>query len=406
MIDKIKFYFGKLRNHYQEEEKIRLSLRVLKVIRLRTLTPICRKLISILIPLITLKSSELENSYGKTFQLEEIDTSEPKNLEENSSLKKENILPQYRNSFKHPFVSEVKDAIIFGKYPLAIIDDQIISETLTPNPHDRTDKEVHSHLKEYLNMLRNHKTQENIDTAVLMHSRYTNYFHWTLEHLMKLRGVQKYYKETGNSVTAIIPPKPKSYIEESLEIFAGEEIKEEIEWNEISTRVDKLIVPNFPEFIPGNLQWLKQKGLDSVKDVERPNSPERLYISRQGSEKRKVKNYQELKEILDKFSIKPVKTEKMSFKEQMVLFRDAELIIGPHGAGLTNMVWSTDTKVIEIFGSIFKPLYGVLADQIGHEYTYISGESLGYNTKKLNMNIKADIEKIEKEINKTTKEQS
>jgi capsular polysaccharide biosynthesis protein len=96
----------------------------------------------------------------------------------------------------------------------------------------------------------------------------------------------------------------------------------------------------------------------------------------------------------------------MSFKEQMVLFRDAELIIGPHGAGLTNMVWSTDTKVIEIFGSIFKPLYGVLADQIGHEYTYISGESLGYNTKKLNMNIKADIEKIEKEINKTTKEQS
>lgn len=43
----------------------------------------------------------------------------------------------------------------------------------------------------------------------------------------------------------------------------------------------------------------------------------------------------------------------MTIREQMDLFYDAEIVVGAHGAGLTNIIYSDKINVIEIFGTKF-----------------------------------------------------
>jgi capsular polysaccharide biosynthesis protein len=61
------------------------------------------------------------------------------------------------------------------------------------------------------------------------------------------------------------------------------------------------------------------------------------------------------------------------------LFRDADVIAGPRGAGLTNMLFATDAAVLEITSA--RPGPGVrylsLAWSMGHEYRYHLAKPVG-----------------------------
>jgi capsular polysaccharide biosynthesis protein len=61
----------------------------------------------------------------------------------------------------------------------------------------------------------------------------------------------------------------------------------------------------------------------------------------------------------------------MSIEEQIDLFYDAEYVIGTHGAGLTNIIFSCQIKVLELFNSeICQTHYYYLAKSLGHTYGY------------------------------------
>jgi capsular polysaccharide biosynthesis protein len=66
----------------------------------------------------------------------------------------------------------------------------------------------------------------------------------------------------------------------------------------------------------------------------------------------------------------------MSVAEQISLFAAAEVVIGAHGAALTNTVFcSPGTKVIEIFAPDYvNPCYRKLSSQVGLEYWEFIGE--------------------------------
>jgi tetratricopeptide (TPR) repeat protein len=101
---------------------------------------------------------------------------------------------------------------------------------------------------------------------------------------------------------------------------------------------------------------------------------QRIFISRQ--EKRRVINEDELVAVLSKFGFKSIAPESLSVAEQISLFAAAEVVIGAHGAALTNTVFcSPGTKVIEIFGPDYvNPCYRKLSSQVGLEYWEFIGE--------------------------------
>jgi capsular polysaccharide biosynthesis protein len=68
--------------------------------------------------------------------------------------------------------------------------------------------------------------------------------------------------------------------------------------------------------------------------------PKRFYIDRREAGARKVTNEDEVISALAMLGVVPIALERLSIKAQVGLFRDAELIIAPHGAGLANLIWS------------------------------------------------------------------
>jgi capsular polysaccharide biosynthesis protein len=110
---------------------------------------------------------------------------------------------------------------------------------------------------------------------------------------------------------------------------------------------------------------------DSLMGLEKK---QRILISRK--ERRRVINEDELVAVLSEFGFKSIAPESLSVAEQISLFANAEVVIGAHGAALTNTVFcSPGTKVIEIFAPDYvNPCYRKLSSQVGLEYWEFIGE--------------------------------
>ncbi|MEG4629417.1 glycosyltransferase 61 family protein [Microcoleus sp. AR_TQ3_B6] len=110
---------------------------------------------------------------------------------------------------------------------------------------------------------------------------------------------------------------------------------------------------------------------DSIIAVEKK---QRIFISRK--QRRRVINEDELVAVLSKFGFKSIAPESLSVAEQVSLFANAEVVIGAHGAALTNTVFcSPGTKLIEIFAPDYvNPCYRKLSSQVGLEYWEFIGE--------------------------------
>lgn len=80
--------------------------------------------------------------------------------------------------------------------------------------------------------------------------------------------------------------------------------------------------------------------------------PRRIYISRNDARLRRVLNEKDLQPVLDRFGVTPVVLKGKPLAEQVALFRNAEAIVAPHGAGLAHITWCRPgTQVLELFPS-------------------------------------------------------
>jgi hypothetical protein len=88
--------------------------------------------------------------------------------------------------------------------------------------------------------------------------------------------------------------------------------------------------------------------LRSLAQVQRDSvASRRLYITR--ASRRRIVNHAEVLETLERHGFSEVAAETLSVSEQIALFAQAEAVIGVHGAGLTNSVFSTPgTLLIEL----------------------------------------------------------
>jgi capsular polysaccharide biosynthesis protein len=72
------------------------------------------------------------------------------------------------------------------------------------------------------------------------------------------------------------------------------------------------------------------------------------------------------------------------------LFYNTELVVAPHGAGLTNVLFCNQATVIELHPSdIVKSHYFMLCKSLGFEYYY----SIGGSSNEI-LNFKADLDNL------------
>lgn len=131
----------------------------------------------------------------------------------------------------------------------------------------------------------------------------------------------------------------------------------------------------------------------------------RIYIARGESKRRKVINELEVGKLLKKYNFDIMFMDDKTVIEQAEIFSEAEAIIAPHGAALTNLLFvQPGVKVLEIFPYNYLPnYYYVMSSYAKAEYYYLRGENCNVNNEGNIADILIDLEKLEKFCNKVLK---
>ncbi|HMP85642.1 MAG TPA: glycosyltransferase family 61 protein [Lacibacter sp.] len=106
--------------------------------------------------------------------------------------------------------------------------------------------------------------------------------------------------------------------------------------------------------------------------------PDRIYISRKYARIRRVINEDEVLELLVQSGFTCVFMESLSFIDQIKIFHNARIVVAPHGASLTNLMFSSGgARVIELFPDTYvNQCYWTIASTAGLDYSYLIGNAV------------------------------
>jgi capsular polysaccharide biosynthesis protein len=144
-----------------------------------------------------------------------------------------------------------------------------------------------------------------------------------------------------------------------------------------SFTADRLLVPSNPNWAlqapPATVAWLRDR-LRPTSAAGRSDAPTRLYLTRGTA--RRNRRYVEEAELwpeLERRGFVMVDPGTFRVQEQIDLFAGAEVIVAPHGAGLTNVTFSPPgVRVLEMFAGTYVHLgLWAICQAIGADYHYL-----------------------------------
>lgn len=210
---------------------------------------------------------------------------------------------------------------------------------------------------------------KDIPTVAPLSPRYYNYYHWLIQTLPRVRYIEEYETRTGNSVTVLLPPKSPPWMEETLDMLGWPDQKIEHGTHAVY-RAERLVIPSYPPVHNSELQWLPDRLLPQAGEVEEESAPN-IFISRSNAIERRIVNEGEVVDFLTDNGFTKQHLEENSVARNIALFNNADIVVGAHGAGLTDIIFCDDCKVVELFGSKVKWHYKQLSNEIGLDYDYI-----------------------------------
>jgi len=199
----------------------------------------------------------------------------------------------------------------------------------------------------------------------------STYFHWFQDVLPRLHTAMPHLPK---DTRFLINENPKEYQIKSLKAFGIDESKLELQPQRMNTRIERLwfaspightglTSPTILRLVADRIRkfYVTEKvQLDSG----------RMWISREKARNRRVANEKELQSVLKHYGIEKVFAEDHSFFEQLKIYYSAQLIVGPHGAGLVNTMFCKEkTKVCEVAPPRVPPCYLISCQGLGLDFT-------------------------------------
>ena len=221
--------------------------------------------------------------------------------------------------------------------------------------------------------------------------RFLNYYHWMIETVPRIRYIQAYIKQTGANISLLVPAEAPPWLDETLQLLGWPESKIERAKSPVYA-VNNLVVSSFPRLLPQDYRWIRKRILaNPVPDNPSVDIGSNVYISRADAIERQIVNETDVMDMLSEYGFKCYRLEESSVLENAHLFNNADLVVGAHGAGLTDLIFCTEGTILELFGSKVKPPYENLADALDVEYDSIA-------CKPRSTDIEVDVGKLEERI--------
>jgi hypothetical protein len=312
-----------------------------------------------------------ESTYVKIHPSHQICRSEPKTLDKDVHWK---FKQEYQRESPVTFVAVVPNGRIWGNNGTVITPDDKVLEDVSVE-HGKT---IENHSIFFQWKLPPVYQVDGI-VAVLSTAGSGGYHHWMFDVLPRVDLIRR----SGiliNSIDKFIVNKYRFPFQKETLASLGIPATKVIEsYRQPHVKASQVVVPSLPGH-PGNMpywvcEFLRKEFLPD-KNHDRFDGTERIYLCRANAEHRRIVNNTEVTNFLGRLGFKSVILEEMSIAEQALLLSSAKVILAPHGAGLSNLVFcSPGTKVIEVFSPKYVNVcFWSLSNQMNLEYYYLIGE--------------------------------
>lgn len=221
---------------------------------------------------------------------------------------------------------------------------------------------------------------------------YHNHSHWLTAHLPKL----VLLRELGLLDQLVMPSRQTSVMRATMrQLGIDPDAVPTVPLDEVA-RFGELTVLHTDRF-RGDL-------LGPVRDAFAPygagEATERVFISRAGSAGRQLLGEEQLGPMLARYGFDVVRMEALSWKGQVELMQRTKVLVGPHGAGLTNMMFCpAGGTVVEIADPLYpNPNFYALACAMGHGYGLVPARSVGEGDHRLYLDLEVEADRLERAL--------
>ncbi len=237
------------------------------------------------------------------------------------------------------------------------------------------------------------------------------YFHWTCDALPRLEFAAEH--RSLADLTLLLPAKMRRcpFIIETLKPYGLKEIRVLGRFEHLKCR--QLLVPTHiaptGSYDPKIMNRLRNRFVQHCWFRDRKTAGDRLYISRQLAARRRIENEAELLPILKSFGFRILHAEKVPWKRQIRLASSARILVGNHGAGLTNMIaMSPGSRVLEVRDHLNEQLYCyyTLAAAMGLDYYYVLADRADPRAKPNRSNMMVDAAEFRSVIERMIEDQA
>ena len=198
---------------------------------------------------------------------------------------------------------------------------------------------------------------------------YDSHYHWLLQALPRLALVHPYLPEIDN----VLVPHDLSQIQRDSLSWLGVPVTK---LRAIGPGERYLCANLFVASLPGAEGAISQWALDYLRSRVAPKRGARtkVYLKR-GLRRRRVVNESEVVAACQMRGFEIFDGESMGLSEQAPMLADAALVVGAHGGALSNIVFSREATVVEVFdpNHVVPDCFTHLAKRCGHKYFWTTG---------------------------------
>ena len=293
--------------------------------------------------------------------------------EASTALGQNDVVHLDRSQYTVPedYVSVVSDVLVCSTNEVVLTDDrEIVRESSTAK-----------RLKYFNTRPFYTSPEQSIEGYVfLLRSRFHNYYHLLLDALPRLLALTRPPFNQIEQIKLLCPgglTHTEQFFLSKLDIDHVRPLI--VPESNVLYRVEHLIfTPLKTEIGAGYLPPFYRNQLQERLHPNRlSRSSQRIFISREKAQCRRLSNRNELINALTRLGFETYMLEDLTHQEQIELFYHAEVVVGAHGAGLTNVLFSDKMSVVELFpySWIPYPHYFYLCKSLGHPYRWVWGET-------------------------------
>ncbi|PRY12927.1 uncharacterized protein DUF563 [Kineococcus rhizosphaerae] len=203
-----------------------------------------------------------------------------------------------------------------------------------------------------------------------------NYYHWTVQTVPRVLHVRRALGGSLDDVDQwLVPGRAPAFVAQWLDLL-GVPASRRVEVVDADAQfsTDRLVVSS----VPGRNRWVSAPTVDLVRRAALPVPPtgtgRRLLLHRDG-QVRRLLNADAVLEALARRGFEVVDPAALSITEEARTFAEADIVVGVHGAGLTNLVFCRPgASVVELTPrSLVYPTFAKLALAAGVRHRVVVG---------------------------------